>query len=85
MANMAIHQEMQQQEFPGGREDGATAARVACACPGFRSDEAEEWVVDEERSCYNCRARRWTPASFVCLRGLLGPGGECGFPAWSPR
>ena len=31
----------------------------------------DEWVADEIRSCYNCRARRWTAASFVCLRGFL--------------
>lgn len=58
-------------EFDGGREDFIAAARIALSCDWFLPDEAEEWVADEVRSCYNCRARRWTPGSFVCLRGLL--------------
>ena len=82
---MASNQEMRPQEFPGGREDSTTAARMASACPGFRSDDADEWVVDEERSCYNCRARRWTPASFVCLRGFLSASDDCDVSASPPR
>lgn len=60
-------------EFRGGKRDFRAAAGVACACAGYRPDDDGEWVADEPRSCYNCRARRWTPASFVCLRGLLQP------------
>jgi hypothetical protein len=26
----------------------------------------EELVADDPRSCYNCRHRRWTAASFAC-------------------
>jgi hypothetical protein len=32
----------------------------------FHPDVEEEQVADEDRSCYNCRYRRWTAASFVC-------------------
>lgn len=63
-------QETWHNEFGGGKEDFAVVARIAAACPGFSPDDADEWVADEARSCYNCRARRWTPASFVCLRGF---------------
>ncbi len=43
------------------------ASQAAVACEDFRPDVEEEWVADEERSCYNCRLRRWTAESFVCL------------------
>ena len=61
----------QRPEFIGGKTDFPAAAGIAGSCPGYCADEPEEWVADEERSCYNCRARRWTPASFVCLRGFF--------------
>jgi hypothetical protein len=53
--------------FRHGQEAFVKAADVAQSCGGFRPDVEEEWVADEERSCYNCRLRRWTAASFVCL------------------
>ena len=53
-------------EFPGGKEDWAEAARSAARCISFRSDVEEELVADDARSCYNCRYRRWTAASFTC-------------------
>lgn len=53
-------------EFPGGKEEWAGAAARASICRHFTPDVEEEWVADEERSCYNCRYRRWTAASFVC-------------------
>ncbi len=53
-------------EFRGGREDWPQAARMAARCAVFDADSEEEWVADEERSCYNCRYRRWTAASFAC-------------------
>lgn len=56
--------------FRHGREDFAAAARAALACAIFRPDEEDEWVTDEERSCYNCRYRRWTADSFLC-RGSI--------------
>jgi len=53
--------------FRHGQESFALASETADRCGAFRPDVEEEWVVDEERSCYNCRLRRWTAASFVCL------------------
>lgn len=67
---MTIKQELGQREFEGGREDFARAANIACSCPEFAPDDEDEWAADQERSCYNCRARRWTPDSFICLRGF---------------
>lgn len=52
--------------FRCGREDFSSAVRAAAACAVFRPDEEDEWVTDEERSCYNCRFRRWTADSFLC-------------------
>jgi hypothetical protein len=54
--------------FCHGQEAFELAAEAAVRCAGFRPDVEEEWVADEERSCYNCRLRRWTSSSFVCLR-----------------
>lgn len=52
--------------FLHGQEDYNAAARAAQDCPSFREDVEDEWVTDEERSCYNCRYRRWTADSFQC-------------------
>ncbi len=53
-------------EFLGGKEDWSGAARSASHCTSFHSDVEEEQVADETISCYNCRYRRWTAASFTC-------------------
>ena len=53
-------------EFSGGKESWELAAAQAEACCLFRPDVEEELVADDERSCYNCRYRRWTATSFVC-------------------
>jgi hypothetical protein len=55
--------------FNGGKENWSVAAAVAAACTWFVADVDEEMVADDERSCYNCRYRRWTAASFNCLKG----------------
>jgi hypothetical protein len=57
--------------FLGGNGDWSGAAREAAQCVGFLEDVEDELVADETRSCYNCRYRRWTESSFICLR----PGG----------
>lgn len=54
-------------EFRHGQEAFGLASTAASGCGDFRPDVEEEWVADEERSCYNCRLRRWTAESFVCL------------------
>ena len=36
-------------------------------CPMFLADDEDEWVSDDPVSCCNCRFRRWTAESFVCV------------------
>ena len=55
--------------FTGGKEDFASAAAAAARCEAFLKDCEEEEAADEERSCYNCRYRRWTNKSFECVKG----------------
>lgn len=57
-----------QRLFIYGREDYAKAAQAARLCAGFKDDDEDEVVSDEDRSCYNCRYRRWTRDSFECLK-----------------
>ena len=59
--------------FGLGQEDWAEAARIALGCAVFSPDVEEEQVADAPRSCYNCRRRRWTAASFRCLAGESPP------------
>jgi hypothetical protein len=54
-------------EYLGGQSDWAGAAKEALHCVSFCEDVEEECVADEVRSCYNCRYRRWTENSFLCL------------------
>ncbi len=55
-------------EFSGGRRDWPRAAAIAGSCPHFLLDDEDELVAEEERSCYNCRYRRWTERSFICMK-----------------
>ncbi len=55
--------------FTGGKEAFEDAANAARGCPLFVQDCEEECVADEAQSCYNCRYRRWTKNSFVCMKG----------------
>ncbi|MGA7827584.1 MAG: hypothetical protein WCA04_07995 [Geobacteraceae bacterium] len=55
-------------EYLKGQSDWSGAADVALQCVSFREDVEEECVADEVRSCYNCRYRRWTENSFLCLQ-----------------
>jgi len=57
-----------QKEFRLGHEDFDVAAEAAQNCQNFRIDDEDELVTDQDRSCYNCRYRRWTINSFVCLK-----------------
>ena len=59
--------------FEGGKESWGAAAAVAAGCGSFVPDVEEEMVADDERSCYNCRYRRWTVNSFTCQaqRGFM--------------
>lgn len=40
---------------------------TAAACPFFAFD-CEEECEDDAVSCHNCRYRRWTRGSFVCMK-----------------
>jgi hypothetical protein len=51
-----------------GTNDWAGAAHIAGTCSHFTPDVEEELVAEEPRSCYNCRYRRWTAASFTCQK-----------------
>jgi len=65
-------------EYLHGQEDWTGAARQAAICFSFRPDVDEEKVSDDERSCYNCRYRRWTATSFTCQsRGEHYPATAC--------
>jgi hypothetical protein len=53
-----------------GRNDWSGAARIAAVCITFHPDEEDEQVADELLSCFNCRYRRWTVASFTCCKEM---------------
>jgi hypothetical protein len=57
-----------EKEFRHGQEAYKLAAEEARSCRAFCLDVEDEWVAEEDRSCYNCRLRRWTMASFLCMR-----------------
>ena len=44
------------------------AVQDAEACTHFTLDDEDELVSDEERTCLNCRYRRWTQESFLCMK-----------------
>ena len=44
------------------------SAQAAKACPNFALDDEDELVSDQEISCLNCRYRRWTQESFLCMK-----------------
>lgn len=64
-----------EKEYLAGKSDWAGAAREAERCSFFSEDVEEELVADELRLCYNCRYRRWTAASFVCIHPSGGQAG----------
>lgn len=58
-----------QKEFSHGLEAFEAAEQASLSCTAFKVDDEDELIADQERSCYNCRYRRWTKDSFVCLKG----------------
>lgn len=52
----------------GDQEDLDAAARLAQSCRVYRIDEDDEDYLDGERSCFNCRYRRWLADGFCCAR-----------------
>jgi hypothetical protein len=53
--------------FTGGKEDWEKTAEIADKCPHFLTDDEDELLAEEKKSCYNCRYRRWTASSFMCM------------------
>jgi len=59
-------------EFLYGRRDFVKSAECAFACPSFtRDNDEEEEISNCEVSCYNCLYRRWTAASFRCMKDMI--------------
>ncbi len=54
--------------FKYGKENYRLAAETAQQCAAFTGDDDDETVCDDDRSCYNCRYRRWTTDSFECMK-----------------
>lgn len=55
--------------FDFGKERSDYARMAAADCVLFYLDCEEECLEDEDKTCYNCRYRRWTAESFECLKG----------------
>ena len=54
--------------FKYGKDNYRLAAEVAQQCAAFIADDDDETVTDDNRSCYDCRYRRWTVESFECMK-----------------
>ncbi len=54
--------------FRFGKTSYGEAAEAAKNCDAFRQDYEEEVITDDEKSCYNCRYRRWTKDGFQCMK-----------------
>ncbi|AKL94385.1 hypothetical protein CACET_c08770 [Clostridium aceticum] len=68
---MFLRNEKGQKEFSGGQQDFDLAAKAANQCKNFKEDVEEELIVEDEKSCYNCRLRRWTSKTFVCCSSAV--------------
>lgn len=55
---------------PGAKEDFYASTLLAKACSNFREDDNEEIYVENARSCYNCRYRRWARQGFTCHKNF---------------
>lgn len=53
--------------FVGGDENWELAAETAQVCAGFSPDDENEQISDDAMSCYDCRYRRWTVGTFLCM------------------
>ena len=54
--------------FKFGLNDFDKARQSSENCKNFSLDDEIEWVDDVEKSCYNCRYRKWTEDSFSCMK-----------------
>lgn len=51
-------------------EDCSATMTLAAACPFYKDDVAEETILEDALSCYNCLFRRWTCSGFSCHKGF---------------
>ncbi len=54
--------------FKFGQDSYSLAVETAGQCSVFVNDDEDETVTDDNRSCYDCRYRRWTVDSFECMK-----------------
>lgn len=54
-------------------EDYNAASRIAAKCPTYSVDDDDEDYCEGERTCFNCRYRRWLAGGFQCMKGCLTP------------
>lgn len=54
--------------FNYGKENYDKASQLAKECKHFKCDVDEECIEDGVVSCYDCRYRRWTSDSFICMK-----------------
>lgn len=52
-------------------EDYRAALEIGAECPHYSIDDDDEDYCEGERSCFNCRYRRWLADGFQCMKGLL--------------
>ncbi|MEQ8198181.1 MAG: hypothetical protein ABRQ27_09275 [Clostridiaceae bacterium] len=57
-------------EFSGGKNNWEETIEQASKCSFFKYDVEDEIIEEDVKSCYNCRFRRWTEKSFVCLSSV---------------
>lgn len=65
---MWLKNERSEIEFTGGKNNWTDAVNEAEKCSFYTLDVEDEVIDDEFTACYNCRFRRWTEKSFVCLK-----------------
>ena len=58
-------------KFLYGKYDVGRALAEAKNCTIFTEDSEDECVSDILLSCFNCRYRRWTQESFMCMKGVI--------------
>lgn len=68
MQNNLILNNSNKSESEGSRYHFQLSSILANNCPNFTLDDDDECVAEETISCLNCRYRKWTQHSFLCLK-----------------